>query len=278
MKKLAFFILTFSTLTVFAQVSQKHPKAVVKGVTAHRGNSAAFPENTLAAVQGGIDSRADWTELDIFKTKDGKIVVCHDAATGRLAGKNLVIAETTYAELSQLDIAVDFRKRHGLTIAQCPVQRIPLLSEAIALVMKQKRTRLSIQPKADIVAEAMAIVRTAKAEKMVGFNDGSLKYMSDVKRLAPRIPVFWDRPANSNIEEDIRISKEKGFEALVINSKGITPEKISKVKAANMEVGAWTVNEREEMKALLNMGVERIYTDDPKLLIELKKEMGLIRK
>jgi glycerophosphoryl diester phosphodiesterase len=264
----------FSTLTLAAQVRHKDGKAVVKGVTAHRGHSAAFPENTLSSIQAGIDARADWVELDIFKTKDGKIVVCHDPTTGRVAGKNLVIADVTYEELLQLDMAVDFRKRKGLTLSQCPVERIPLLNEAIAVVMKQKRTHLSIQPKTDIVADAIAIINAARAQKMVGFNDGNLKLMSDVKRLAPRIPVFWDRPANSDIDDDIRIAKEKGFEALILNYKGITPEKISKVKAAGMEVGAWTVNEREDMKALLKMGVERIYTDDPAGLIGVMKELG----
>lgn len=109
---------------------------------------------------------------------------------------------------------------------------------------------------------------------MVGFNDGNLKLMSDVKRIAPQIPVFWDRPANSNIDEDIRIAKEKGFEALIINYKGISPDKVRKVKNARLQVGVWTVNKREDMLALLEMGVERIYSDDPSLLIEVKRSLG----
>jgi glycerophosphoryl diester phosphodiesterase len=267
---LTIFLGTFLSLNLAAQRTSKSAKSVVKGVTAHRGHSTAFPENTLSAFQAGIDAGADWVELDIFKTKDGKIVVFHDRTTGRITENKLVIADTSYEELSQLDVATDFRKRQALTIEQCPVQRMPLLSEAIELIMKQKRTRLSIQPKADIVDAAIAIVKTARAEKMVGFNDGNLKYMSDVKHLNSRIPVFWDRPADSDIDEDIRVAKERGFESLVINSKGITPEKVQKVKAAGLEIGAWTVNAREEMDTLLKMGIERIYTDDPDLLIEVK--------
>lgn len=133
---LAIFTCLLYTQCANAQLPPK--KIVVNGVTAHRGHSAAFPENTLASIQGGINASADWVELDIFKTKDGKIVVCHDNSTGRVADKNLVIADATFEELSQLDMATDFRKRHGLTIAQCPIQRIPLLSDALALIMKQK--------------------------------------------------------------------------------------------------------------------------------------------
>ena len=252
---------------------KKDTMAVVKGVTAHRGYSAAYPENTLSAFQGGIDAHADWVELDIFKTKDGQIIVSHDATTKRTGDQDLTIADATFQELQQVDVATEFRIRNGLTLAQCPVQHMPLLKDAIALVLKQKRTHLSIQPKADCVADAIAIVKALKAEKMVGFNDASLKYMSEVKTLAPKIPVFWDRLPTTDVDDDIRIAKEKGFETIVIHYKGITAEKINKIKAANMQVGAWTVNDPEELKNLLNLGIDRIYTDDPKLLINLKQEL-----
>jgi len=53
-------------------------KKVHEGVTAHRGNSGEFPENTIPAFKSAMDLRVDWVELDVFKTKDGKLVVCHD--------------------------------------------------------------------------------------------------------------------------------------------------------------------------------------------------------
>lgn len=279
------FLLCFSPVLILSSVLAApsplaaHPlqtdtSAVVKGVTAHRGNSIAFVENTLPSFQGGIDAHADWVELDIHRTKDGQIVVNHDASTKRTGDTDLLIADATYKELLQVDIATEFRKSRGLTLRQCPPQHMPLLTEAIALIMKQKRTHLSIQPKADCVADAMAIVKKAGAGKMVGFNDGSLRYMSQVKELAPEIPVFWDRLPTTDIDDDIRIAKEKGFESLVIYYKGLTPEKAAKVKAAKLQLGAWTVDDRETMENLLKMGVDRIYTDDPKLLITVKKELN----
>ncbi|HEY0174741.1 MAG TPA: glycerophosphodiester phosphodiesterase family protein, partial [Pedobacter sp.] len=244
-------IVTAALLLPFAvQAGTTDTSAVVKGVTAHRGNSIAFPENTLPSFQGGIDAHADWVELDIHKTKDGQIVVSHDATTKRTGDMDLVIANSTYQELQQVDIAAEFRKRNGLSLEQCPVQRIPLLKEAIELVMKQKRTHLSIQPKADCVPEAITIVKAEKAQKMVGFNDGSLIYMSQVKQLAPEIPVFWDRLPTTNVDDDIRVAKQKGFETIVIYYTGITAEKVSKIKAAGIIAGAWTVDDREIMESL----------------------------
>ena len=241
------------------------------GVTAHRGNSGEFPENTIPAFQGGIDAGADWIELDIYRTKDGKIAVLHDSTTKRTGDKDMDIKLSTFAELQTIDVATDFRKRNGKTLEEVPVERIPLLEDVIKLVLKQHKTRVSIQPKMDCVADAMAIVRKLHAEKMVGFNDGNLQFMSQVKQLDPSVPVFWDRLPNTNIDEDIRIAKERGFESIVIYYKGVTPEKVQKLKAAGITPGAWTVDEREDLIRLLNMGVERIYTDYPKVLINVKK-------
>jgi glycerophosphoryl diester phosphodiesterase/dienelactone hydrolase len=242
------------------------------GVTAHRGNSSEFPENTVPAFESGIEVGADWIELDILRTKDGKLVVIHDLTTKRVGDQNLVVAKSSYEELAKVDVASDFRRRSGKTIAECPPQQIPLLKDVLRLVMNQGRTRVSIQPKMNCVADVVALVKAMKAERWVGFNDGNLQYMAEVKRLAPKVTVFWDRGKDTNIDEDIRIAKKHGFEALVLHYEGVTPEKIKKIKSAGIEIGAWTVNDRATMKRLLESSVERLYTDHPRLLLTLKSK------
>ena len=138
------------------------------------------------------------------------------------------------------------------------------------MVLKQKRIRVSIQPKMDCVADAVALVKELKAESWVGFNDGNLGYMAEVKELAPEILVFWDRGANTDIDEDIRIAKQNGFESLVLHHGRVTPEKVRKIKTAGIEAGAWTVNDEAEMTRLLDAGIERLYTDFPRALLALK--------
>ena len=182
------------------------------------------------------------------------------------------MAGSTFEELAKVDVATDFRRRTGKSVEDCSPQRIPLLRDVLLLVMKQDRTRVSIQPKMDCVAEAVALVKSMKAERWVGFNDGNLEYMAEVKRLAPAIPVFWDRGKDTNIDDDIDIAKKHGFEALVVHHEGVTLEKVQKIKAAGIEVGAWTVNDRASMKRLLDIGVERIYTDHPRLLLSFRSK------
>lgn len=239
------------------------------GVTAHRGNSSEQPENTIAAMRSGIAVGADWIELDIFRSADGEIVVIHDATTNRVAGKNRIVETSTYETLQKLDVATQFRQQQGQTLETCPPQKIPLLRDVLKLVMSQQKTRVSIQPKSDCVADAMAIIREMNAEKWVGFNDGSLSKMAEVKQLDSTIPVFWDRPANSNVREDIQTAKQHRFETLVLNEQGVTAEKIQLIQAAGLKVGAWTVNDRKQMEQFLAMGIDRIYTDHPRLLLKL---------
>lgn len=282
-KPLVVFTLLSNTLVLSAQhpapqpgqQDARNPQPTIatflcNGVTAHRGNSADFPENTIPALQSGIDVGADWIELDIFRTRDGQLVVTHDATTGRVGDRNLVVAESTYHELLQVDVATDFRRRNHKSLKECPRATMPLLKDVLLLALQQRRTRVSIQPKMDCVADAIALIKSLKADAWVGFNDGNLKLMAQVKQLAPGIPVFWDRPANSNIDDDIRIAKQHGFEALVLNHAGVTVEKIEKITAAGIEPGAWTINDRNAMQQLLDIGVQRIYTDHPRLLLSLK--------
>ena len=251
-----------------------HPRGVdfvTNGVTAHRGDSGALPENTMRAFRSALQSGADWIEIDIVETRDGHLVVTHDLRTGRVADRDVAIPETNWVELQKLDVAHGFRTGRGLTTAQCPPARMPLLEEVVDLVRAQKRVRLSIQPKTDSVDKAVAVIGAKNATRWCGFNDGSLAKMARVKELDPRLWVFWDRPATSDVAADIATARKHGFESLVIEHTGVTREKVTRVRKAGLEFGAWTVNEPAKLSALLELGVERIYTDFPRRLLGLRK-------
>ena len=244
------------------------------GVTAHRGNSGESPENTLQAFESALALGVDWIEIDLYLTKDRHLVISHDKDTGHAGDKTLSVTNSTYAELLTVDVATGFRKLKKLTATQCPPARMPLFSDALKLIMKQTRTRLSIQPKDECVQAAFDVIREMKAEKWVGFNDGSLNKMRQVKTQSKTVPVFWDRNANTDIDQDIRTAREEGFESLVVQHKGLTKEKADKIRKAGLEVGVWTVNDEASMRAFLAMGVERIYTDYPARLLRLKQPVN----
>ncbi|MFF5989177.1 glycerophosphodiester phosphodiesterase family protein [Prauserella flavalba] len=231
------------------------------GVTAHRGYSSAYPENTMRAFTESLRLGVDWIELDIFTSADGRIVVSHDATTGRFADRDLRISESTYAELSRLDVAHGFRAANGLTEEEVPPARMPLLSEVLELIKTQDRTRLSIQPKDGSTAAAVALVQELGMQRWVGFNDGNLAKMSLVKELDPSIHVFWDLPPSGDLNAELATARDRGFESLVVNQARISPSVIATIEDAGFESGAWTVNDTEVMQRFIGWGIDRLYTD-----------------
>lgn len=244
---------------------------LLNGVTAHRGNSGEYPENTLPAFESALALGADWIELDIYRTKDGKLAVLHDADTERVGDHSVRVAEATYAELARVDVAHAFRTKHGLSVEACPPQRAPLLEEVLARVMTQRHTRVSIQPKQHIVDDAIALVKQMKAEAWVGFNDGDLNKMRRVKELDPSLPVFWDWSSGFDLERDLAIAREWGFEAIVVYHEAITEAVVKAIADAGFEPGAWTVNDAERMRNLRDLGVYRFYTDYPRRGFDVKR-------
>lgn len=262
----AFFVLfLFLPLTLRAQTPEN-------GVCAHRGASVELPENSLQAFQRAIDLGADWIETDVCPTADGKLVLIHDPSTGNYCSENLNVMETTWAELCKLDLAEKFRARHHLDLTQCPPQQIVLLEDALDLILKNRKARLTLHMKGKSLEKIAPIVREKHAEDWIGFN-GHESLLIPAKKEFPNAPIFWDR-YGSDCEKDIELGRELGFRTMIFFFKDVTPEKAAKVKAAGFEVGAWTVNDEKEMKKLLEAGVTRFYSDDPRLLLKVKSQFG----
>ena len=239
------------------------------GVTAHRGNAAEYPENTLPAFESALALGVDWIELDIYRTKDGKLAVIHDADTARVGDRTVNVAEVTYEELARVDVAYAFRVKNGLSVEACPPQRAPLLEDVLQRVLAQRRTRVSIQPKQPIVDEAVALVKRMKAEAWVGFNDGDLSRMTRVKALDPSLHVFWDWSRGFDLARDLSIARQWGFESIVVHHEALTEDVVKAIADAGFEPGAWTVNDAARMRRLRTLGVYRLYTDDPRRGLEL---------
>ena len=243
------------------------------GVTAHRGFSGRHPENTLEAFRAAIELGVDWIELDVFRTGDGKIVVTHDKVTNRQGDVALPVPGSTYEALRGVDVATGFRKKHGLTLADCPAATMPLLEDVLRLVMTQSRTRVSIQSKQDIIDDIIAVVRALGARKWVGFNENSLARLRRVKELEPGTPVFYDTHGKDTAGE-IEAARTYGFETIVVHEPKLTREAVDAIHAAALEVGVWVVNDPTQMNRFLDWGVDRVYTDFPDELLRIKRRDG----
>ncbi len=237
------------------------------GITGHRGNPAALPENTLPSFQNAIDIGVDWLETDVRITRDGRLVLSHDADMLRTCGVKMAICDTDYAELKKLNVAVEFNQSHPEL--EPVTAEMPLLEEAFELIRGQDQVRLSLQPKDDCVDMIVRIAREMKVTDWIGFNDGSLAKMSRARQLLPDTVIFYDT-YGAELAERLAEARRNRFDSLVSHYDFVTPDWVKQVKEAGFEPGIWTVNEKSEMRRFMEMGVYRFYTDYPELLREVK--------
>jgi glycerophosphoryl diester phosphodiesterase len=246
------------------------------GVTAHRGDSWNYPENTLISFQKGIEAGADYIELDVHQTRDGEIVVIHDVDTKRASGVDHLVAKTDWKVLREVDMAAQFRSERKLTLEQCPPARMLLLAEVLSLIGNQNRTKVSIQPKDESVRDALKLIEEMKVADKVAFNDRSLEKMSAVKRVRSEIPIFWDRPADFNLEQDLLIAHEWEFESIVISRNGITREAVKAFQDAGFKVGVWSMLSPGMETPFAQWGLDRFYVNYPVEFLNLVK-LGRIK-
>jgi glycerophosphoryl diester phosphodiesterase len=150
---------------------------------------------------------------------------------------------------------------------------MPLLKEVIELVVGQRQTRLSIQPKADCVSQTVALIRAMGAAEWTGFNDGDVRKMRQARELLPGAWIFLDTgPGITAVADIVACAQENRFQSVVMHHSTVTPERVAAIAAAGCEVGAWTVNDPDHMRAMLNAGVTRLYTDAPRSFLALLGE------
>jgi glycerophosphoryl diester phosphodiesterase len=139
----------FALLLCFAQT------AFCVEIIAHRGASFDAPENTLTAMKLAWEQNADAIELDLWLSKDGRLVVFHDADAKRIAGVPRKIAEMTWAEVQGLNAG-------AWKDPQFKGERIPTLESILETVPKGRRAVLEIKSGPEIVPEIKRVLDASK--------------------------------------------------------------------------------------------------------------------
>lgn len=235
-------------------------------IIGHRGASHDAPENTLASFQLGWAQHADANELDIRLTRDGQIVVFHDATTRRIAGVDRAVASQTLAELQRLDAG----SWKGGTWAG---EKIPALAEVLASMPEGKRLYIEIKCGIEVLPALETILlasrRTPEQLVLIGFG---LETMAAAKRRLPRHEVYWvvewkePRPKLGGL---IAQAKAAGLDGLDLQGTfPIDRAFVEQLKAAGLKLCTWTVNDLPTALRLQEAGVDGITTNRPGWLRE----------
>ncbi len=232
-------------------------------VTAHRGFSAAAPENTLPAFQLAIDQGCERAELDVQMTKDGVVMVTHDTNMHRCTGRNQNIYDLTYDEVRKLDAGRWFGKKYAGT-------KVPTLAEVLDLCKGKIELNIEIKPNAatpELETETLRIIHEKGFENNCVITSQSYETLCKVKELAPGISTGYILALGVGSYYDLPAA-----DFFSVESTFITSGMVQQVHLRGKTVSAWTVNREEDASDLLNLGVDDIITDKPGMVQQLMAE------
>ena len=221
----------------------------------HRGASALAPENTLLALRLAISHRLDFAEVDVHLSRDGQLVVHHDAHFMGGDRKRVPIAELTAAELGRVS------KGHD--------QGIPRLEEVLALA--GQRIGVYVELKTPGTAEALGtLLRRMHGVPELICGSYSAALVADLRRFAPEVPrsVLFRRVSPSAM---IEICRAVGARYAHPCARPITPMSIGQVHAAGLQVMTPHTNDPAEAERFYEAGADLIASDDPRLLVALRQ-------
>ncbi|QQN84241.1 glycerophosphoryl diester phosphodiesterase membrane domain-containing protein [Bacillus toyonensis] len=228
-------------------------------IMAHRGYISKGVENTKEAVQGAIDAKADYAEIDVLQTKDGELAVIHDLKLKRLANANVHVSDLTMDELRQLTLSQD-----GFS------GQISTLDEIIKLA--KGKIKLNIEVKLhggekDFVNKVLKAIKDNEFEKQCVIQTLHYPLIKEFKRANSDIKVgyilYASRANLKNVKADFYVAEE-----YMLNKK-----LVKEARKLNKPIYVWTVNDMESLKVYYKLNVDGIITDYPEDARETIKEL-----
>jgi len=213
----------------------------------HRGAAGLEPENTLRSFRRAEEEGADALELDLRVTRDGYLVVLHDPTVDRTTNGTGPVHELTLAEMRRLD--------GGLG------ERVPTFGEVLEATTLPIHAELkvieAVEPLASVILEQDVAGRVAP----ISFEPEALRRLKLVLPDQPVGLILSGAPP-----EVAERARSVGADFVSLEAAHLNAEALERCRRAGLKVTAWTVNEPEQMRRVMESGVEGIATDHPDVL------------
>ncbi|NJP05436.1 MAG: glycerophosphodiester phosphodiesterase [Chloroflexaceae bacterium] len=276
-------IVAYSSALAQAQRARAHPFFTRLQrrplVIAHRGGAGLWPEQTLYTFEQAIALDVDALEMDVHQTADGVLVLMHDNTVDRTTNGHGSIKYMTLAEIKQLDAGYTWTTDDGQTF---PFRNqgitVPTLAEVFTM-FPQTPMIIEIKPSdPSIVKPFCQMIHDFDRTHLVQVGSIQASVLKAFRRECPAIAT------SSTIDEVallwwLHLSRLSAtcspvFEALQIpeyamGTQLIVPHFIRAAHRRGLEVHVWTINETDDMRRLLDLGVDGIITDYPDRLLKL---------
>lgn len=250
---------------------------------AHRGFSGHYPENTMLAFEKAAGLPVDGLEMDIHATRDGVLVVSHDESVARMTGAEGLIKTYTLAELKQLDAGYTFSPDGGETHPfRAQGLTIPTFEEVLArfddlwinVDIKQHEPR--------VVDKFCALIHKYDAVERLCVGSFSSETVSQFREACPAVVSLASLPEIAWLFGLSRVGLGSLYRGgghpiqvspqdtrMGITFDVATPRFLAAAHGHEMAVHLWTINEKEEMRRFVDMGVDGIITDYPNRALDV---------
>ncbi|MFB7369443.1 glycerophosphodiester phosphodiesterase [Streptomyces sp. NPDC056222] len=212
----------------------------------HRGVMGVEPENTLRSFVRAEQVGMDVIELDLHLSKDGALVVMHDADVGRTTDGSGAIAEKTLAELRELDAGAG--------------EHVPVFEEVLDAVRSPLQAEIKDVAAAQVLAEVMNRRDLVGRVEVLSFHD---KALAEISRLVPGVRTalvadLWDADV-------VDRAKAVGAGALVLNIRHLTLETVERAHREGLRVIGWVVNTQDHLRLVRALELDGATTDYPEI-------------
>lgn len=247
-------------------------------IIGHRGASALAPENTLAAFERAVADGADGIEFDVRLARDGVPVVIHDETLVRTAGKELRVGDLTSEELRKTDVGSWFNTAYPAKAdVRFAEQTVPTLAETLRF-LKDFTGRIYIELKCD-ESNARALTEAVGQEMkdspllpQIIVKSFRLSVIPHVRQLCPGVRtagLFAPKIMTMLRKEKfiVNIAEEFGADELSLHYSLATRSLMTKARARNLPVTAWTLNHTAWIARGVRLGLYAIITNNPRRLL-----------
>ncbi|WP_405856459.1 glycerophosphodiester phosphodiesterase family protein [Streptomyces sp. NBC_01515] len=212
----------------------------------HRGVMGLEPENTLRSFVAAEQAGLDVIELDLHLSKDGALVVMHDADVDRTTDGTGSIAERTLGELRTLDAG------RG--------ERVPVFEEVLDAVRSPVQAEIKDLAAARALAEVMHRRNLVERVEVSSFHDEAI---AEIARLVPgvRTALIASRFGPDVVER----ATEAGAETVCLNIRRLTLEVVEAARKADLKIIGWVVNTQDQLRLVRALGLDGATTDYPEI-------------
>lgn len=204
------------------------------------------PENTLRSFTAAQNAGLDLIELDLHLSKDGALVVMHDADVDRTTDGSGPIAEKTLAELRALDAG------HG--------ERVPVFEEVLDAVSSPLQAEIKDVAAARALAEVMQRRDLVGRVEVSSFHDEAV---AEITRLVPgvRTALIASRYGVDVVDRAVEV----GSETVCLNIRRLSLEVVEKAREAELRIIGWVVNTQDHLRLVRALELDGATTDYPEI-------------